>query len=288
MTLTRIGEKNFAAFSGILPYEKMPDDTENILMLGAIEEGVACGAAAVRFENDIAVLESVYVDGEHRRRGIGRTLITELIDVAGETGELSALCADFSRDEALHKLLEGIGFFVIPGDTLYYTGVSELLESRFLKKSLEHLKKQNIVSLDTLKGKARRIFNNRLKEILDVNDTEKINVNEKLSRVKLDEKESPVAFLLISDVLTNPLSDKNYSGNKSVLVSFLYSETGSYRDIQGLFASALTAEAVSKDNIETVMFYSDDDVKDFVEDFLGKPLQETIVSCQAVYDLTEK
>ena len=75
MTITRIGEKNYSAFGGILPYEKMPFEDTQVLMIGIIEDGKAAAAAALLLQEETAVIESVYVVPEYRRKGFGSALM---------------------------------------------------------------------------------------------------------------------------------------------------------------------------------------------------------------------
>lgn len=83
--------------------------------LAAVEEGEARGAVCVRLnpENETCLeLVSLYVAPQYRRRGLGGTLLLELLDACGEEfeGSLARVETAFSMEPGLMALLEKAGF----------------------------------------------------------------------------------------------------------------------------------------------------------------------------------
>lgn len=119
MTVTRIGEKNAAAFAPLLA-ETAALPGRDILRLGAIDGGAACAAAAFRVSERTAELLSLYVAPDYRRRGAARTLLETFASLADGT-PLTSLTACFPRDDknGLEAFFTAEDFAVFGGSPRY-------------------------------------------------------------------------------------------------------------------------------------------------------------------------
>ena len=97
MTITRIDNTNRSFFGPFL-LEASERSSQNILRLGAIEDGVACGAAAFEINDVSAELLTLFVAPDYRRRGIGRALLDAFTSLTVNT-DVASLAVSFMPEE---------------------------------------------------------------------------------------------------------------------------------------------------------------------------------------------
>ena len=280
MILTNIGKENYEAFRHILPFVEFPGGENRYLCIGAIEEGKAAGAAALSIGEYEALLESIYVLPDCRRKGIGRAMLTELLEGLKQT-ELPSLSLEFAPSDGMKEFLEAMGFFVVPGEALSYTSLSYLKNSRLVKNCAMVLDDRKILPMAALSRTDAMIVNRFLSKAMDPEDIKQSGADPKLSYVMYD-KGLPVSCILVS-LLPVPVLPEETEG-KTALVSMLYSESGNFQDLLYLLTAAILSEAAVEKDVQTVAFYGVEKVRGLVLKLLhGKPLKEALVNYQAVY-----
>ena len=130
--ITRVGQENLIAFSPLLMGVK---ERDKILVLGCIEDGRAAGvlAAMLDSEDGRADIVHLYVAEKERKRGIGTSLLTAMIDLA-EKGGIKVLYVCFPVDEGLTALFENAGFLVLPGESLCVLDPKKLADSKVFRQ----------------------------------------------------------------------------------------------------------------------------------------------------------
>lgn len=106
MDITTIDKGNIAFFEKMLLPE-VPRRLlagEAIFALGAVEDGVACGALAGGPQNGCFYIKSFFVAQDSRRRGAGTALLEELVRIAEQTRLVDLRCA-FTISSPEHQLL---------------------------------------------------------------------------------------------------------------------------------------------------------------------------------------
>ena len=162
--------------------------------LCAVENGEACGAICARFSEgwqDAVELIHLYVAPSHRRRGIGGTLLLELLDELTDFtgGELCRVEALFSEAaEGMMEFLQAAGFSLETEETAcaWRIPVAALADAPLLqRKTASH--PQGLFSLESLDSHQRKQLYHNLKrydaDYLSMEELE--HVHPKLSYVLL-------------------------------------------------------------------------------------------------------
>ena len=113
MEITRIGDKNGMYFK-----DMTGDIKKGQGALGVLVEGYPAGAGVFSIENDIAIIDSIFVEEEYRLQGVA----TFLLDGAKEAFEAAGIThflAYYPEDEATTAFLENYGFTCIPTDPVF-------------------------------------------------------------------------------------------------------------------------------------------------------------------------
>lgn len=109
MEATLIDRSNLQYFERLL----YPQEVETLragrplVALGAVEDGMACGALTGGPEGDRFVIDSIYVAPSCRGRGAGRVLMDELVRLCAFAPELEELRCSFTVLCTDHELLRG-------------------------------------------------------------------------------------------------------------------------------------------------------------------------------------
>ena len=179
--------------------------------LALVEEGKARAAvcAGVSPENE-EVLEiiSLYVEKEYRRRGLGTTLVLELLDYVMEVTDasLSYMTASYlSDDDALSAMFTNLGFEIMQEESAisWQLPLGKLPDSTLMKTSVTLPEGTELYPVVSLSKYHIRQLVHKLKEngidILSVEQIEK--AHQEASFVLMDEKEEPsgCAIFMVSE-----------------------------------------------------------------------------------------
>lgn len=176
--------------------------------MALVEENETRAAICARLspENE-AVLEllSFYVAPSARRRGLGGTLLLELIEhVMAETeGSMTAVTATFAEaQEELRSLFEKAGFRVEPAEQMaeWYVSLAELSDSSLLQQHGRLPKDCLLTTLEQMSDIGIRRLVEKLQEhaIDDLNASKMRMALQRESYVMLDGRQEPKACVVIS------------------------------------------------------------------------------------------
>ncbi len=113
--------------------EMLPDsfETEDIITLGATEDGLALGVLQFYIDNsDNAIIIHLFVDPSARRRYVGAQLLLKLYEIGGEAGvkRVACLCSDKDDEPGLTRFLLKTGFEPRPTDGIFKAPLSFWLD----------------------------------------------------------------------------------------------------------------------------------------------------------------
>lgn len=136
MTVTRIGEANIQFFKGFL-MEAGELQQNNILDLGVIDDGVACGAAVFSVGRYTAELLSLFVAPGYRRRGAAREMLSTFSALAAGT-EVRSLTAAYIRGSTseLDDFFAACGFERFDSSPQFSVRIGDMQGSAQLRKYL--------------------------------------------------------------------------------------------------------------------------------------------------------
>jgi len=122
------------AWSAFLVEAELKSDTRSVLL--ASEDDVVVGYGSIMVVDDVADLQRIGVVSEARRRGLARTLLTELIAKAAGLGATRMLVEVADVNAPAISLYESFGFQVIHRRRGYYAnGIDALVMERKLEES---------------------------------------------------------------------------------------------------------------------------------------------------------
>ena len=176
--------------------------------LALVEEGKARAAVCAGFspENE-EVLEiiSLYVEKEYRRRGLGTTLVLELLDYMMETTDASLqyMTASYlSGDDALSAMFSKLGFEIIQEESAisWQMPLGKLPDSTLMENSVKLPEGTKLHTLESLSNYHIRQLVQKLKEHnLDILTYEQIEkAHPQASFVLMDENEEPAACAIFT------------------------------------------------------------------------------------------
>ena len=180
---------------------------EKAFSLCAVEDGEACGAVCARMadgEEDILELVSLYVAPSHRRRGVGITLLLELLDELSDFtgGELRGVRAMFSSSvPGLEQLFQKAGFVLQPMEHAlsWRITVEELARSPLLRSAQGEVR-QDLMTLGELTDYQKR----RVLLELQERDADYLSLQElleadgQLSTLRFDREERLLACAVVA------------------------------------------------------------------------------------------
>lgn len=163
MELTGIDQSNYHYFAALLFGEGYMPPGHTILA-GVIDEGMPCGAAAmnVNWQENHAVLTSIYTIGMKRRMGAGRMMLEAMVKAARALGLREIRAYGTSGMDGLDKLLSAQGFEVFSDGCEEVYSVADLLASNKAARYLNRNFRQEIYALRELSEKQRRTLKQKL------------------------------------------------------------------------------------------------------------------------------
>lgn len=128
-------QRHFAQY--LLPQVRQGENTS---ILGAYAGNLACGAAAVRWEEGTAVLASLFVDPLVRRRGLGGALADLALRLAAEKSSPCLSCTyvlDQGELAAMNRIFMRRGGVLQYGAPVCCVNMSDYVGARFLGAALK-------------------------------------------------------------------------------------------------------------------------------------------------------
>lgn len=199
MEITRIGEKNQKWFEQLL-LQAAEADGDNIIRLGVIEDGTACGAAAFRVGEYEAELLSLYVTPDFRRRGAAQSLLDTFEELADDTGLEGIMAVWMQETGGMAEFLEKNGFLLLEGSPAYAFRAGDALKSENLKKYLSRSFVGSCVTVKELPPTRQRALEMFVRQGgFEVYGSILTQCTAELSFVMLDQAEMPTACMLCTD-----------------------------------------------------------------------------------------
>ncbi len=166
MDITIVREENQTYFEPLMPKEEWERAD---LVLGAIEEGTACGILAVSEEAESTLsLRYLYVAEDYRRRGMASELLSVLHEIGRRQGIDMTICQyaltkeQEDLDLCLSKNLFTLDEIQSP---VYRTTFSDLSPKYFGKKPDENTLKKAVVPLSEVTAKTWNQFTKKLEHL---------------------------------------------------------------------------------------------------------------------------
>lgn len=155
MEITRVTKNNYRFFAPFC-FEQNFVAEPNTVMLGAIEDNVACGVAVFAIEDTIGMLTNLYVAPEYRKRNIATNLLRTFQDVAKKAG-ITAITVNFSdtKRNDLVPFLKANGFELFEQSEEYIISLQSVEKSQLFRKYVEKTTKNECVSYQDLEAYQR-------------------------------------------------------------------------------------------------------------------------------------
>lgn len=176
--------------------------------MALVEEGKARAAVCAVFspENEeILEIISLYVEKEYRRRGLGTTLVLELLDYMMEATDasLSYMTASYlSHDDALSAMFSNLGFEILPEESAisWQMPIGKLPDSTLMKTSAKLPEKTSLHSLASLsKYHIRQLVQKLEENDIDILSAQQMEeAHQEASFVLMDENEEPAACAIFT------------------------------------------------------------------------------------------
>ena len=142
---------------------------DNELYIGAIEEEMAVGAGRFSGAEDVLVVDSIFVLPDHRRMGIGRSMLEAVEETASSSGA-SSVWVGYAGSEEADSFLRSMGFALHEDCGFYKVPVTDIVESKMAKDIFLKMKetdddKLRICSFEKLSSSQLNSIKNRLVEM---------------------------------------------------------------------------------------------------------------------------
>ena len=196
--VTKIGPQNQQWFEKFLI---TPENAENMIRLGVIEDDTACGAAAFRIGRRGAELMSLYVVPEFRRRGAAQSMLDTFLELGGEVG-LTSLMTVYMRDNAeMRAFLDKNGFLQLDSSESYFFLTQDVLQSGKLTKIASSGIPGNCVPVDKLPPTRQRALERFVRKGgFVLRGAIRENCTGEMSFAVVDADSLPVACMLCTDM----------------------------------------------------------------------------------------
>ena len=243
MEITGIVKENLEGFLSVITEDIVM--TENIVA-GAIEDNRAVGAVAFSVMKETAslVLDYIYVDPDFRRKGVGSALIKEVVERANPIGVHVA----FRNDDELIPFFEKNGFMLAEDAGIYEVKITDMRSSDATNRLLggKHTEKY-VKVLDLLELQKKALDIELLKADIDLSVSE-ADINKNISFVSLEPgTDNPKSCILCSIM------------EDSIMVKLLFSATGDYSTLGGLFKEFYKAIEAEDLIDKKLVFTTDED-----------------------------
>ena len=221
MEITRVTKNNYRFFAPFFFGQKF-DSNPNTVMLGAIEDNVACGVAVFVIENTIGMITNLYVAPKYRKRNIATSLVRTFQDVAKKTG-ITAITINFSdtKSNELNPFLKANGFELFEQSEEYKITLQSLEKSQLFQKYVEKTKKNECVSYQNLEAYQRNeLVNFLMKQGFGKEWVNTEGFSEKISCVLTDRLGHITSCMLCSEYEGHVDIDLLYSTQQTPLQLF--------------------------------------------------------------------
>ena len=145
MELTSVGESNLEYFLPFLGDDVKPEWG----IIGAVEDDSAIGAIAFEVSDDIAIMKSIFVDENYRRRGVASELLDEAKRAFFDEGIFNFVVY-YDENEGLTAFLEDEGFVCAQSDPVYSYPIDRAMASKKVMRLQEMGISKNVISYGEL------------------------------------------------------------------------------------------------------------------------------------------
>ena len=145
MTITRIGGRNIEYFSHLTG----GDIPAGQLGLGVIHEEEAAAAMLFSISEGTCIIEHLFVDPDHRRKGIASFLIKDAIEAFSDAG-VDTVLVYYNGSEEITSFLLKMGFACKQSASCRAISFSRLVAAKRFKSLVQHKTSDNILYFDRL------------------------------------------------------------------------------------------------------------------------------------------
>ena len=146
MELTSVGEKNLEYFLPFLGDEVRPEWG----IIGAVEDDSPIGAIAFEVRDDMAVMKSLLVDENYRRRGVARELLDAAKRAFFDAGIWNFIVY-YDENEELTAFLTSEGFSCAQSDPVYTYPIDRALVSKKISRIMDMASSRDTLSFGELR-----------------------------------------------------------------------------------------------------------------------------------------
>ena len=224
MRVVPIVENNIKSFQSMLP-DAMPDPEGIRTYIGILDEADSpVGAAVVDDTGDVVLLESLFIEPEHRRKGIGRQFIYGLLERRKEVGGVF-LNAEFPHsNEAAEEFFLSCGFLLTRAGDIWHFWQKKVIKNKKAIKVLHRNIKGNCKSVQLINKSEKKVLREFIKKLghQDV-ILDKKSFQPALSSCVFDDRGVLQAFMLCMeeghDIIVSLVGGKGKS-NTAIFLTF--------------------------------------------------------------------
>ncbi len=275
MEIIEIDHIALPLFQNILFEPGYPIEGERI-DLGLIEDDKAVGTAVLSLIGDEAILHTIFISPSYRRRGLGKSLLENIIMFSRASGA-RFITADYLRqDDEPEAFLLSMGFFIVYEPSVYTFTLEEVKKSQF---SEEWIFGKEYPGTVRFLSETDRTETNAVLKFLEeggypVNTLKNHALLRDLSLAVFDKHGEAAAAVLCS------------GAEDEIIIDFLHSRDNAYKQLMLLIRSFF--EAVEKNGYGSnpMVFQAVNPMAlSITEKLIGKTPEVSGTSVYAVYEL---
>lgn len=220
--LTALGPKNIEAFE---PLMQGADISDYELCIGAILEDEAAGVALFNTLGGALMLDYIFVAPSHRRKGVGRTLVSGFLQEISMALPASLYINYPEKAADLYGFSRALGFKLFRDGLSYRTPLDAILDSPDLERLLKAGKNNPVVPISGLSKHEKLDIRNKLeKNDMESGIIDNKSLSPELSLAVLDKKTKETVSLVLCSRSGKELMIEyliNFTDNPVYLVDLL-------------------------------------------------------------------
>ncbi len=275
MEIIEIDHIALPLFQNILFEPGYPIEGERI-DLGLIEDDKAAGTAVLSLAGDEAVLHTIYISPSYRRKGLGRSLLENIIMFSRAAGA-RFITADYLRqDDDIEAFLLSLGFFLVYEPSVCTFTLEEVKKSQFSEEWI--FGKEYPGTVLSLSEADRNGTNAVLKFLEEggypVNALKNHALLKDISLSVFDKHEEVAAAVLCS------------GAEDRIIIDFLHSRDNAYKQLMLLIRAFFEAVENKGYGSNPMVFQAVNPMSlSITEKLIGKTPEASGISVYAVYEL---